>query len=212
MGVKVTVSEANSEVCKSPRLPVPSPTTKKLLIKSETKRNILEEEGVINLTERDAEPPVSKSAKIIDVEGIIMGQQLTDVEINIAQQLLKEQFPKVNGLTNTLYQEKRVERGETLVPNKLQIIPCKTMQHWIVASTLDCSIDEVKVYDSLFYYCDDETEHVIAKLFQCNPNKVTVKVAHSHKQKGSSDCGVCAITFTTAVVNGMNPSRLKLKQ
>jgi len=38
-----------------------------------------------------------------------MGQELSDVEINFAQQLLKNQFPKVNGLTRNLYQEKKVE-------------------------------------------------------------------------------------------------------
>ena len=70
----------------------------------------------------------------------------------------------------------------------------------------------MKVYDSLFYNCDNETEHVIANLFQCGPNKVTVKLAHSQKQSDSSDCGVYAIAFATAVVNGLNPSRLRFKQ
>ena len=79
-------------------------------------------------------------------------------------------------------------------------------------STLSCSLGEVKVYDSLFYYCDEETEYVIANLFQCGPSKVAVKVAHSQKQKGSSDCGLFAIAFATAVAHGINPSKLKLKQ
>ena len=209
LDVKVTVSEARSKVHTPSSL---SPTTKELAIKTETERDIIEEEDVINLTEPDAELPVAKKAKVFDGERIIMGQQLSDVEINFAQQLLKEQFPKVNGLTNTLYQEKRVERGETSVLNKLQIVHCKIRQHWIVASTFGCSLNEVKVYDSLFYNCDNETEHVIANLFQCGPNKVTVKVAYSQKQSGSSDCGVYAIAFATAVVNGLNPSRLKFKQ
>ena len=55
--------------------------------------------GALNsLTEPDAEVgaelPVAKKAKIIHVEGIIIKQQLPDVEINFAHQLLKEQFPK----------------------------------------------------------------------------------------------------------------------
>ena len=71
-----------------------SPTTKELAIKTETERDIIEEEDVINLTEPDAELPVAKKAKVFDGERIIMGQQLSDVEINFAQQLLKEQFQK----------------------------------------------------------------------------------------------------------------------
>ena len=163
LDVKVTVSEARSEVHTPSSL---SPTTKELAIKTETERDIIEEEYVINLTEPDAELPVAKKAKVFDGERIIMEQQLSDVEINFAQQLLKEQFPKVNGLTNTLYHEKRVECGEASVLNKLQIVHCKTRQYWIVASTFGCSLNEVKVYDSLFYNCDNETEHFIANLFQ----------------------------------------------
>ena len=164
--------------------------------------------SIISLTEPDAEVgaelPVTKKVKIIHVEGIIMGQQLSDVEINFAHQLLKEQFPKINGLICTLYQEKKAVLSETSVQNKLQIVYCRTRHHWIAASTLNCSLGEVKVYDSLFYYCDEETKCIIAKLFQCGPSKVTIKVAHTQKQKGSSDCGLFAIAFATAVAYGIN--------
>ena len=68
------------------------------------------------------------------------------------------------------------------------------------------------MYDSLFYTCDKETECVITNLFQCDSKTVRVKVAHSQKQKGGSDCGVYAIAFATAVAHGINPSKLKLKQ
>ena len=39
-----------------------------------------------------------KKAKLFDAEEIIMGQELTDNEINLAQQLLKVQFPTLKGL------------------------------------------------------------------------------------------------------------------
>ena len=35
-----------------------------------------------------------------------MSHELSDLEINIAQQLLKQQFTKLNGLQSTLLQEK----------------------------------------------------------------------------------------------------------
>ena len=41
--------------------------------------------------------PAKKKTKI-DTERIIMGEQLSDMEINVAQQLLKEQFHHINGL------------------------------------------------------------------------------------------------------------------
>ena len=214
LGVKVTVSEVDESPTSS------SPVTSSLAMESTTRHKPTSQtasdnvESVINLTEpeSDAEPPVAKKAKVIDVERIIMGQQLSDVEINFAPQLLKEQFPKINGLMCTLYQEKQIELSESSVQNKLQIIYCRMRHHWIVASTMNCRFGEVRVFDSLFHYCDEETEYVIAKLFQCGPKKVTVKVAHSQKQKGGSDCGVYAIAFATAIAYEMNAGRQKLKQ
>ena len=162
--------------------------------------------------ELDLEEPPTKRAKVINLEGIIMGELLTDIEINFAQSQLKNQFPKLNGFASPLYQEKKLELTEASVQNKLQIIHCKSRQHWIVASTLNCTLGEVKVYDSLFYNCDEETECIITNLFQCGSKKIRVKVARSQKQKGATDCGVYAIAFATAIAHGINPSKLKLKQ
>ena len=55
--------------------------------------------------------PAKKKSKI-DTEGIIMGEQLTDMEINVAQQLLKEQFHHINGLQSTLLQERCVKTSK----------------------------------------------------------------------------------------------------
>ena len=46
--------------------------------------------------------PPKKRCKAYDDEGIIMGNELTDLEINFAQQLLKAQFTSINGLESTL--------------------------------------------------------------------------------------------------------------
>ena len=50
--------------------------------------------------EKTACSPAKKKTKI-DTESIIMGEQLTDLEISFAQQLLKEQFHHINGLQST---------------------------------------------------------------------------------------------------------------
>ena len=46
-----------------------------------------------------------KRCKAFDDGGIIMGNELTDMEINFAQQLLKAQFTSINGLELTLHQQ-----------------------------------------------------------------------------------------------------------
>ena len=112
------------------------------------------------------ESPMKKKAKLFEAKEIIVGQELTDNEINLAQQLLKVQFPTLKGLQSTLYQEKERNLSENNVNNKLQIIHYRSRHHWIVASTVGCILGQVKVYDSLFTYCDKETASVIVNLFQ----------------------------------------------
>ena len=80
-----------------------------------------------------------------------MGEELTDLEINFAQQLLKEQFQHINGLRSTLLLERDMKISSK---NRLQIIFCKERKHWVVATTISCIDGEVKVYDSLFQYLD----------------------------------------------------------
>ena len=45
--------------------------------------------------------PPRKKQKEFDEEQIVMGTELTDLEINFAQQLLKQQFKEINGLCST---------------------------------------------------------------------------------------------------------------
>ena len=52
---------------------------------------------------------LAKKKTKIDTECIIMGEQLTDLEVNVAQQLLKEQFHHINELQSTLLQERCVQ-------------------------------------------------------------------------------------------------------
>ena len=59
-----------------------------------------------------------------DTENIIMGDELSDLHINLAQRIIKEQFSHINGLESTLLQGKRRTLTEDMVKNKLQIIHC----------------------------------------------------------------------------------------
>ena len=53
-----------------------------------------------------------------------MGDELSDLHINLAQRILKEQFSHINGLESTLLQGKRRTLTEDMVKNKLLIIHC----------------------------------------------------------------------------------------
>ena len=75
----------------------------------------------------DAEPPPAKKQRINDYERIIMGEELSDIEINYAEQLLKVHHPvhpKFSGFHSTLLQGR--VKGSA---NNIQIVHCSTRHH-----------------------------------------------------------------------------------
>ena len=126
----------------------------------------------------DDEPP-TKKRKIFDAEKIIIGEELSDIEINYAQRLLKEKHPNVGGLRTTLYKGKIPE-----VEDSVQIVHCSARHHWITVSTINCKKGEVRVFDSLFADCDKETEAVIHSLYQCDTEKIKIIMSRCQKQSG----------------------------
>ena len=80
-------------------------------------------EAILITKETFSLPPKNRH-KIYDEERIIMSDQLTDLEINYAQQLLKQQCSctHVNRLTSTLLQEKGSNLTRDTVKNRVQII------------------------------------------------------------------------------------------
>ena len=75
-----------------------------------------------NLTECcNANFPPAKKQKTFDTETIIMGNELSDGEINYAQRLLKIKHPRIDGLRLTLYKGKFQD-----VESNIQIVRCPT--------------------------------------------------------------------------------------
>ena len=101
-----------------------------------------------------------------EVEEIIMGDELSDLHVNMARNLLKAQFPQFNGFCSTLLQGKELPVQSTdAVKNKVQIHFNKR-HHWIVATTVKCKIGQILVIDSLYKSIDDETKSTVYRLFQ----------------------------------------------
>ena len=64
-------------------------------------KSVVHNNIAVELEEVVCSPP-KKRLKKFD-ETIIMGERLTDVEINLAQRILKSQFPNIRGLHSTLF-------------------------------------------------------------------------------------------------------------
>ena len=103
---------------------------------------------VVAVDEMVCSPP-KKRRKAHDEEGIIMDNELTDVEINFAQQLLKHNLLPLmdwSQLCINSYRKMPVFSKDS-IRNRIQILFCKECKHWIVATTVNCSPNKVKVYD-----------------------------------------------------------------
>ena len=78
--------------------------------------------------------------------------------------------------------------------NKIQIVHCRSRDHWIVASSVGLC-NEVGVYDSVYHNLDHETECILASIFPGFP----WKMLPCQKQSGGTDCGLFAIANATAI-------------
>ena len=124
--------------------------------------------------DKENEPPRKKIRLDLpdtEVNKINGGEKLTDLSMNLAQQLINNQFPAINGLQSTLLQNK--PRIGAAPMDQLQIIHSRG-DHWIVASTVGSNGDEVQVCDSVYNTLDQTTLGVIANLFHSSTVKMVM--------------------------------------
>ena len=137
--------------------------------------------------DKENEPP-KKKPKLnfpkTEISRISSGEKLSDLYINFTQSLLKKQFPGVNGLQSMLLQYK--PKANVPPKNQLQVVHSRG-DHWIVASTVGCTGDEVLVCDSLYGTLDTSTVNVISNLFHSS----SVKMLDCQKQEGGRLWHLC---------------------
>ena len=128
------------------------------------------------------------------------------IDINFAQSTLRHQFPGIEGLGQTLLQEKptaqKIHKGVQIIFDR--------GNHWIVASNIHGG--GVKVYDSIYSSLDLKTLRVVNNLFNTTTGTMDISMADMQRQEGANDCGVFAIAVVTAVLFGEDPSCLCFEQ
>ena len=134
-----------------------------------------------------------------DKEQLSDGRWLNDKHINVAQLLLRKQFPHIDGWKETLLLHRKQEK----IKQGVQIIHSRG-NHWIVASTLRCSKSEVQIFDSLHTSVDTDSKNVISNIFQTDEEPEFI-MAETSKQNGVNNCGLFAIATATALAFDLNP-------
>ena len=120
-----------------------------------------------------------------DEKLLLSGEWLNDTHINLAQQLLSQQFPNLSGLHSTLL----LPQAEQVVlagARALQIIHTLG-NYWIVASTIGFRPGKVKIFHSLYKSIDFAKMSLIPTIFGSeittihleDSNKAVVIVAFS---------------------------------
>lgn len=144
---------------------------------------------------------------ITDQDLIIQGKRLNDKHLNFAQAILKKQCAHLNGLYSTLLLF-RMKEVFSNCKDVIQMIHTRE-NHWIVASTVGCCAQEVRIYDSLFTSVDCNTSLLLKQIFG---QRIKIVVGTSPRQEGVHDCGVHAIAVSTALACGVLPESIKFDQ
>ena len=131
---------------------------------------------------------------------LVSGRKLNDKHINFAQALLKAQYPRMEGLRNTLQQA----RFNFSISDEVVQIVHERMDHWIVISNIFTSTKgQVDVYDTSYGEIDKSSRILIYSMFD-EPVQINL-IQDMQKQVGGVDCGVFSIAIATSLVHGQNP-------
>ncbi len=139
---------------------------------------------------------------------------LSDVEINYALRLIKQKFPNLGGLENTLVLALGSSNERPMQDLNVYIVFDKT-NHWVTAYISKKS-NIWYIYDSLASE-DNKTispaiKNQLTKLSMSIRKKTKFRLKKMQKQIGCDDCGLFAIATMTDLACGIDPSQQKYVQ
>ena len=136
------------------------------------------------------------------------GGWLNDRHIRSAQNLLKKQYPLINGLQNPVLGSRLM--FSVMPSDGIQII--NHLNHWTCISTIGCQPGHVDVYDSLYSTLSPSAVQQVCNLLHTKEAKLTVTMRDVQIQSGASDCGLFSIAFAVCLCQGKDPCRFSWTQ
>jgi hypothetical protein len=136
-------------------------------------------------------------------------QWLTSSHMNVAQELLKCQFPHIDGLqlVELFAPVEECRRIGTPSGRFVQIVNVN-YSHWICVSNLLNNVPgHITIYDSMApSQLSPHLVRCLAWLLHYEGKEICVNWADVQRQRGGSDCGAFAIAFAIELCFGFNPS------
>ncbi|KAI8513594.1 hypothetical protein Bbelb_079180 [Branchiostoma belcheri] len=152
-----------------------------------------------------------------DRQLLLTGQWLTDKHINCAQHLLKEEFPLLDGLRDTVVLASGKDLSTCVpVPATAESIQLHHIgDHWVVSCTKEGQTG-VTVYDSMYTTVGISLRSQLVRLYKNHASVdegiLPVTVICAQRQVGSGDCGLFAVANAVALAEGQCPTDIVFEQ
>ena len=145
-----------------------------------------------------------------DKQDVLTGKELKDQHVSVYLSILKEKFPHICGLQNTILQQRddpaiQRENGQML----LQVIHIRK-NHWALIQVV--KNEEVLLYDSAYNSTTDDTVDLITKLVHSPSCILKISIMNTAKQTGATDCALFALATVTSLALGSDPLQVVLDQ
>ena len=134
---------------------------------------------------------------------------LNDRLINAAQVLLKAVNSHLSGFQNTLLGQ---SLSFDIEPGEFVQILHDDQGHWFAVSSVGTAHPQINVLDSLYSSVSSSAKLQISALLFTTHKQITLSFRDVQRQVGSSDCGLFAIAFATAIAFGLDPGGILFDQ
>ena len=153
-----------------------------------------------------------RALSVEELSAVRNGDKLTDLHIMAAQNMIKEEFPELDGLETPLLSQ--VDGFTAITSSGVQIHHVK--DHWVTSSCVD---NKVSLYDSSpSGKWPVKLTHQLAAVYKLRAStlddglQLMVNVPTVQWQKDGTDYGVFAIAFAYHAARGDDPSRITFNQ
>ena len=145
--------------------------------------------------------PLTRNVEMLCLNGV---NWLDDRAIDLAQDLMKQQFPDVDGLQSTIV----LSTGCVYTPSCSRFVQIYNFSgnHWLTLTKRENETNCTTIYDSLGININEDVKSICTPLLHSKEKTYKLEIKECHQQNGLNDCGLFAIANTLAFCAGEDPT------